>query len=983
MKTPLFSLLLTTLFLAAPVFEAKAEKMDSETQTLVIERLDRILNNMESSDPSYIRSNLRMADLLAERARLRFMNEIEANCKDCKGSSADRKRAIKIYESLQKDTPKATQGIIMFQLAHLYETAGESAKAVSLFENILKAKSGVYPDEVVNRARTSLADVFFQSGKFKEALAHYEIAMKSSQTPNKGLIQYRIGWCHFNMDRLEKAIQTLRHLAQTPLLLTKETAGGVIADNAFQGDVLRDLATFYSRRPVTSKEIAQFQKLIPANQRKEILFFFAGEVGRLGQKQAASEIYRAYLQTPGLTNEERLEVMVLVAQTNYDKGSSQSIEDFALAAQAYKKVRCSDDTKCIELQKKMKHYVTELHRSKKVKPDFDVLRAYDIYVKTFPDETDMAILGAQVAVDLGKSETASQLYHEAARTAKDEKLREMALMGEIEAAEKSKDLGRRELAYKHYLSLMPKGSNAYNVRYQLAQVAYDRKDWNGSAEQFRALALDKSGPADLRKKSADLSLDALAIQKRDADIELWANEYASVFAAHRAEFQGLARKALTNQVALTANNANSSNRELSNALDKMQSANLSGASDAEKTIHYRNMGVLAEKTSNEKALLGSIAGLLSIKSLSLEDREAALARQVGYYEKKLEFRSAYNTALRMKFPKLKASERELKLGTLADLGGLRPQKHYEAALRQGLSGSSELSVRSRLVMLAGNNVSELKKQAKGLSRSSQVFSETVLLVYAKNHSTRGLESFLNNRQIERTAAVQFIKKQPFYRTHTTLDKKLSAHAINTQSEKAMGRTIQERVGLLTQAEKSLSEAVRLRDYTAQVLALTTVSRENERFTKDLLNTPMPKGLSQKEQVRYGNMLKAQAKPFLVKAKIAAQKLSEFWGNQRSLKALMQDLIKARPEVHPYLAQEVRLLAEIAPTSELRSQLENALDQSAPSERDLKAAREAVSANPTDVAAIEKLKNLETKIGHPLMITYLEGRLNQTQKRGTL
>ncbi|MFN7729716.1 MAG: tetratricopeptide repeat protein, partial [Bdellovibrio sp.] len=988
----LFSLILMAVLAGMAPAPALAEKMDSETQNLVIDRLDRILTNMETSDPSWVRSNLRMADLLAERARLRFMNEIEADCKDCKGSSADRQRAIKIYQAIQKETPIQTQGVIMFQMAHLFEIAGDEARAISLFESILKAKKGVYSADVVTRARTALADIFFQKGKFKEALASYEIAMKDSQTLNKGLIKYRIAWCQFNLDRLALAIWTLQSLAQTPALLTKETATGVVADVAFQGDVLRDLATFYSRRPVTSKEIAQFVKLIPNSrplglasnsQRKELLFFFAGEVDRLGQKQAASEIYRAYLKTPGLTNDEHLEVMVLIAQTNYDKGSADSIEDFALAAQAYKKVRCSDDAKCLELQKKMKRYVTEVHRSKKVKPDSIVLRAYDIYVKTFPEETEMAVLGAQVAVDLNKHEIAASMYHEAARTAKEDKLREMALMGEIEAAEKSKDLGRRELAYKHYLSLMPKGPNAYNVRYQWAQVAYDRKDWSGSADSFRTLALEKAGPADLRKKSADLSLDALAIQKRDADLETWANEYALVFPAHALEFQQISRKALTNQVALTANDTSSSSRELKKALEKMQTANLAGASDSEKMIHYRNMSVLAEKTSDEKALLASIAGLLAIKSLSSEDREQALARQVGYFEKKLEFKSAYETALRMKFPKLKTAERELKLATLADLGGVRPQKHYEAALRAGLRGSSELSVRSRLVLLAGNTVAELKKQAKGLSRSPQILSETVLLVYARNHSTRGLESFLNSRSLERMAAIQFIKKQPFYQAHLNLDKKLSAHKLNTSNDRQMGRTIQERVKLLNSAETSLSEAIRLRDYTAQVMALTTMSRENERFTQDLLQTPMPKGLKPNEQVRYGNLLKQQAKPFLVKAKFASQKLSEFWKNQRALQALIKDLMKARPEVHPYLAQEARFLAALAPTSELRSQLENALEASTPSTRDLKAARDLVSENPSDIAAIEKLKNLETKIGHPLMISYLDGRLIQTQKRTAL
>jgi hypothetical protein len=47
------------------------------------------------------------------------------------------------------------------------------------------------------------------------------------------------------------------------------------------------------------------------------------------------------------------------------------------------------------------------------------------------------------------------------------------------------------------------------------------------------------------------------------------------------------------------------------------------------------------------------------------------------------------------------------------------------------------------------------------------------------------------------------------------------------------------------------------------------------------------------------------------------------------------------------------------------------------------ARQVVSKKPEDIREIEKLKILETKMGHPLMPAYLEARLNNLQKGKSL
>ena len=57
------------LLLSLAVTTAKAEKLDSETQNQVISRLERVLAQMDKDQSPWVGTHLRLADLLAERAR--------------------------------------------------------------------------------------------------------------------------------------------------------------------------------------------------------------------------------------------------------------------------------------------------------------------------------------------------------------------------------------------------------------------------------------------------------------------------------------------------------------------------------------------------------------------------------------------------------------------------------------------------------------------------------------------------------------------------------------------------------------------------------------------------------------------------------------------------------------------------------------------------------------------------------------------------
>jgi hypothetical protein len=946
--------------------------------------MERVLKAMDVKDPSWVPTQQRLADTLAERARTRFMQEVEANCDGCKGSKADRQKAIQIYESILSQVQLNEHGPILFQLGHLYEMAGQNDKAIELFQSITKdAKKKSIAADIVSRSHAELGDLLFQKGKFKEAKANYEVALKDKKLQNRALTVYNMAWCDFNQDKLAPAIKTMEGLLSKPELITRDTEDGSKYDPVFHADVVRDLGTFYARRNITTKEIARYEVLSPKEKRKELLLNFAQEADRIGQKQAAHDILSRYLDQEGLTDTETLEAFVRMAKINYDRGQTgQSTRDFEKAAKAFKNT-CKDPSKCEELKKTMKTYVTELHRSKKLKPDQDLLNSYVIYSNTFPEDTEMTTRGAQVAMDMGKPAIAAQLYRAISDNSDlSEKERQNALLNEVAAGEKSGDANIQKAAYINFLKKGKDEGKSFEVRYQMAYLSYQQKQLKEAAVAFNDLATDKKGNAELRKKSADLALDSLAQLKNDEQIQDLAANYAVVFPSHKAEYETTARKALMNQAAALANNPNSSKSDMRTVLKRITNTNLASANSEEKVLFYTNESILAQKLGEEEIYVQALNKLIA-SDVTAARKEALLEQLTGYYEKKLDFTNAYKTALRLKMPKVSEKDREFRLGTLADLANQNPQRHYRAALKLGIKGDRAMVMRTRLVLMSANPAAELKVQSSELRRNPTMLNETALLVFARNGMSGNLKSVLDMKEIRNRSAAQFIQKQPFYSKAANFKNQIAAHMISTKSDRQMQRDITERIKLLAKADALLADANRTRDITAQLMALEVVAIENDRMVRDLVNLPMPKGLTPQEQAQYVGILKGKSKPYLMKAKFAEQREQDLLNNSSALAQMAQDYRTARPEIQNILKREMSLITQLQASGKMKSAVSDALNSSQASASDLASARKSVAAEPNNAGEIVKLKNLETKMGHPLMASYLDGRLNQLQRGKSL
>ncbi len=963
-----------------------AEKMNTKTQDLVIKKMERVISIMDSRDTSWLSSKQRLADLLSERARNRFMLEIETNCQGCKGSVADREKATEIYEILLKTVDLKQDGKILFQLAHLYQMAGNNEKAQSLFESILKnAKTQKTSRIILTRTHAGLGDLLFQKGNFKEAHKNYSAALQDKELMNRPLVIYNKAWCEFNMEQVNRAIATLFALLSHPEQITRQNEEGQVYDAAFHTDLLKDLATFYAKKTVTAQEINSFENLIPKGNEKEMLMHFATEVDRIGQKRAAQIILDKYLLDKTLTKQERLLGFIMRAQVSYDNGqSAQSIQDFAKAAAAYQDQGCSKSEDCVKLQKTMKYYVTELHRSKKLKPDADLLNSYSIYVKTFPEDKEMITRAAQTAMEVGHFGVAVQYYRKISTNSEfSEKERNEALLNEVSAAEKSNNPQIKKDSYVYFIKHSSDDVKVYEVKYQLAYLAYSQKQFREAADSFYSLAKEKKGKLELRKKAADLSLDSLAQLKTDSELESRAWEYAKIFPAATKEFETLARKALMNQVAIVANDKNSGSAEYRKFLNKTWEAKLTTATPEEKILFYSNARVLSLKLDDQESYLKAQQLLLAQPTLSEDKKQEIYSSLTAFYEKRLDFKQAYKWALKINNAKTQAKENEFRLGTLADLALLNPERHYRAALKAGLSDGKSLVVRSRLIALSSNPVAELKKQAPELKRQPQLFNDMVLLVYARTGNGKALSSLLATKELRSRSAARFLTNQTVYDRILQHRRKLTASQMNSYSPKALQRDTTERAKLLSQADSLLKESLQLKDITAQMMSLDMIAIENNRFFKDLSQIPQPKGLTIVQEAQYTRILDSKIRPYMTKASLAEQKRQEIWAQSNALVELINDYTQARPEIQKLMSRQVTLLSQVSGDGPLKYNLQTALSASSISPKELASARRSVSENPEDAKQIENLKKLETKMGHPLMPAYLGARLNHLQKEKSL
>jgi hypothetical protein len=989
------SKILATLILLISASHAFAVKMDETTHDEIIKRLEMGISGMEKSEPERPAILLRLADLYADRGRLKAMNEMDQNCTTCKGAREDRKQAVALYNEALPKTAKDQQGPIILQIAHLYALNDEGKKSQDLYQSVLKAKKGVYASEVKAIANANVGEIYFRKGDFKTALKYLEAARREN-LKTRAIVEYRIAWCQLNLGQSQKAINTLVRLLKDPNLLATQTTDGKTVDPTFVQDASNDLAKFLARSKVSVRDINLLKSLSPDKARKGNLYTLATESDRLGKKQEALVVWAAYVDEGDVQPQEKLEVQIRVARIFYDQGKQDvAANAYEKATELWRKNGCQGD-KCDELKAKLRNLVTAWNKGQKDKPQPGLFRSYVAYTNTFPDDLEMMQWAAIVGKELGKHKEAADLFHKSALLAQaelakkpnDKQLKsvlEGSLLGEIEMAEGSGDLKTRENAYNFYLQINPNGAEAFNVRYQRAQVYYKTNRFQEAFSEFHYLASQPGKDnRDLKIKSADLALDSLVALKDDQSLQVRSLEYARLFPERKDEYLKISRKASMNIVAAKLKNEKENDRtDYKASLATLEKVSMEGADDAEKIKFYKNKITVAQKALVLDAVNVACNQLLLVKSLSKQDHQWTMEQKVWVAELQLNFREAYKLSTEMDFPNLSKADRELRLALLAELAGQSAREHNLKYLKLSSNVRSSNLVRVSLIKDSSSPWRELDKQLSELKKTPDLLAGIALETYARQSDNKHAERLLHTTRIAQYPAGQTLSRHLELRDFHSFDHKIASHRIYGHSDMAMQKSIKERLKLLGQSERRAQQSIAKHDWTLQILALTELARENRRLYHDILQLPTPARLNAADKKKYAALLHAQSAPYLARAEKIEDELSRMW-DSNSVQNLQATYMTSSAELQKLYRDEIKDLAQNAPAN-AKNRLQNLLNTPFrhPSQKDLMNARRDLQANPFDVSKAENLRQLEQQNNHPAMVAYLDERISQLKQGKSL
>ena len=972
-----------------------AEKMDLATHSLVITKLEAVLNNLNSSQAATKHGiQARLADLYAERARLKSLEDYQKNCMDCDSGKQDRLEGLRLYNMVFAKLQGEQQSKALLQMAHLYSATKQTAKGEQLLQSVLKNKHK-YDSKMIGMANGLVGDIYYRKGDFKKAQGYFEAAVRNKQSPSRGYASYRLAWCLLNQGQVAKAESTMVGLLNNPELLSTKNLYGDEVDASFHKDAARDYATFIAKGRVTDAKINQLMDLSPEADRKSNLQYLGEESDRLGNREGSLLVWARYSQENDLKPGENLEIQVRIALVNYGRGQkAQSLEDLKVAMQMWKEKGCKDKELCSELQAKIRSTIINWNKSEKIKPSNTLIEAYEVYNNQFDKDVEMQFWAAQAARVSGQFARASQLYRKASITAaglmsaargeekeKIKKTFEGALLSDIEMAEASKDLKTREDAYNHYLKINPDGDKAFETRYQRAHVYSEMKQAQKASEEFYALAMSsEKNHQDLKEKSADLALDEQAVLKDDKKLESWAMTFMKKFPKKANEFAKIARRSIVNQAVAVNNSKESSDSKVESALEHLKEAPLQGSTQEELITIAKTKMLMAERVKDLKTVRTSADELIRIKGVSDADRANAMTRKLWVAELELNFGEAFELTKKLKLSGMSEEDRLLKLAMLAELSGKSSRGYYEQYLQRARNIENANIVRSKIVKSSSNPWRELNKHMNHLSKTPKLLADLTLEIYANHKNLNELSRILKVRGVGQTPSGQTMARFLFFKDFAPIEGKIRRGRLYASSDALLKRTLRERVENLRLADYWANRTIQLGDWSLQVITLAIVSQENERLYNDIMKMPIPRGIKGDQVNEYKKLLSSQAEPFRQKHESVEEKLNDMWNARKSLNPILEAYADSRGAVRKILSEELRSLARYAPSSaasDIKSALNDRID--APSQSALQRARVALKNDPFDKSRIESLKKLEIEKGSNTMVAYLDLRLSEMQK----
>lgn len=699
-------------------FSSKAIVLDLETHDALIMKLSEVKSNLSVNDGSYVPTTLRIADLLADRARIMDMNSMEKTQSLSPQAKTDREQAVQLISSVENKTEGETKNRALLQKAQLLQLLGKIEQAKSILLSI-RAKDKAKSDEYWT-ATDMLADQSFARGDFKNANVLYSEIQRSPKSSD--YISYRLAWCDLNLNREAQAVSQMENL------LNKKTL-----DAGLRKEAARDLAVFFARRPFTATSVDKI-KHYSANSKEETegnLKLYSEELKRLGKKRESAIVLLQYMKIANKGDESQVARAELFETYVH-------IQQFNEANQVLTKIASeSCGEQCKDVQHKIHRTLRGWATEEGKKPSQALLISFQIYSQVKPLDTGALLFGIKIAQDAEQHRASLGLLAILIKNTSDKQILESALKAQIASAEKTKDSNLKEQAYRTYLDRGQDAGLKKEIVGELIATMIQNKKFD-DAESFALRNF--SSP----QKDKDIGEQLLEIYRKSNQTEkerLFSLKMAGNDTGNE-YFRNYKRLSLQiTKAKMDQGKAGSSELAL------LMELSSSKQSDKERFQILSDAFLVALKIEDFKNLK------------FVADQMVALSSKLGEMEKHMAFEKRMLVAdLELDFGKSLYFDRKLS-GKSKD-----PAKLFRLAVKARLSGSPDRKLESQILassaynnqqrvwvlenqITTSSNPIALLRQNSWVTRSKETHSRLVLMAMAKSPLSKVKAYVSDNRSL--------------------------------------------------------------------------------------------------------------------------------------------------------------------------------------------------------------------------------------------
>jgi tetratricopeptide (TPR) repeat protein len=472
----------------------KSEALNQQIRQRGIKKLEAYLTKNKSA---HIRQELlhRLSQLYEQQA------EIISRRADLKDKDTPYKLALRNSNRylglLRKEFPKFAPDATLFNLAENHAKLKEDKIAESFYREVINRypKSAVVADSLL-----SLGNLYFERQAFYTARGFYGKILSTEENKLFPYAHYKMAWCYFNENDFPSAVSRLEQaiFESRKLQATGDKKLGV------EDEALSDLVLFFAEYGNPEEAKAYFEKLVSREKANELRYNLSRRLYEDGKNKLARQVAEQLLdEGPQKEFVNKLYLIQIgAAEKTQDRDAGLQTAE-KLSAWLRKENLAQNDSSRIESEEYMRHYSQKLHHEaetlKKAEIWNQARKSYEIYLKTFPNETETPEVKFRYAVlllnrkdQLGAYKAVTEAL--AKMDAKHPRFKE-ALKIRIQSVELATKDERKQIAdgdllnaYDTYAKNFPDEDLGVEAQFKAATLAKKLETPEQAAARFRALA---------------------------------------------------------------------------------------------------------------------------------------------------------------------------------------------------------------------------------------------------------------------------------------------------------------------------------------------------------------------------------------------------------------------------------------------------------------------------------------------------------------